>query len=99
MQMPCCAKNVMASRKKAIVVSVFWLGSRWKKARRESSPDGDLESLPGGALWTAVMASIAANGNLLIAGQILEIEMQKISRTKDVHAALPVRASAGRGSD
>ena len=42
--------------------------------------DGDMEGLPAGVLRTSATASIATNGNPLIAGHSLDVEMQQISR-------------------
>src|SRR6266478_1110611 len=42
--------------------------------------DGDVQSLPAGELRAAAAAAIAANGNLLIAGHTLDVEVQQIAR-------------------
>ena len=41
--------------------------------------DGDMESFPAGELGTTATASIAADGNLLVAGHSLDVEMQQIA--------------------
>src|SRR6266446_5775033 len=41
--------------------------------------DGDVQSLPAGKLRAAAAAAIAANGNLLIAGHTLDVEVQQIA--------------------
>ena len=41
--------------------------------------DGDVQSLPAGELGAAAAAAIATNGNLLIAGHALDVEMEQIA--------------------
>ena len=41
--------------------------------------DGDVQSLPAGELRAAAPAAIAANGDLLIAGHALDVEMEQIA--------------------
>ena len=41
--------------------------------------DGDVQSLPAGELRAAAATAIAANGDLLIAGHALDVEMEQIA--------------------
>ena len=41
--------------------------------------DGDVQSLPAGELWAAVPPTVATNGDLLIAGHALDVEMEQIA--------------------
>ena len=41
--------------------------------------DGDVQSLPAGELRAAAAPTIATNGDLLIAGHALDVEMQQIA--------------------
>ncbi len=41
--------------------------------------DGDVQSLPAGELRTAAPTTVAPNGDLLVAGHALDIEMQQIA--------------------
>ncbi len=41
--------------------------------------DGDVQSLPAGELGAAAAAAIATNGDLLIAGHALDVEMEQIA--------------------
>ena len=41
--------------------------------------DGDVQSLPAGELWAAAPPTVATNGDLLIAGHALDVEMQQIA--------------------
>ena len=43
--------------------------------------DGDVQSLPAGKLRTTTAATIAANGNPLITGHSLDVEMQHVARS------------------
>jgi hypothetical protein len=44
--------------------------------------DGDMESFPAGELRTTATAAIAADGNLLVAGHSLDVEMHQIPRKR-----------------
>lgn len=44
--------------------------------------DGDMESFPTGELRATATAAVATNGNLLVAGHSLDIEMQQIPGTR-----------------
>src|SRR5258708_23000175 len=41
-----------------------------------------MEGFPAGELRTTATAAIAADGNLLVAGHSLDVEMQQIARTR-----------------
>ena len=41
--------------------------------------DGDMQSLPAGELTAATAAAIAANGDLLIAGHALDVEVEQVA--------------------
>ena len=41
--------------------------------------DGDVQSLPAGELRAATPTTVATNGDLLIAGHALDVEMQQIA--------------------
>ena len=43
--------------------------------------DGNVQSLPAGKLRAATAATVAPNGDLLIAGHSLDVEMEQIARS------------------
>src|ERR1700693_124066 len=63
-----------------MAVSLCWLGSMREEARRAGViVDGDVQSLPTGELRVAAATTIATNGDLLIAGHALDVEMEQIA--------------------
>ena len=76
--------------------------------------DGDVQSLPAGKLRAAAATAIAANGDALITGHALDVEVQQIARGRmlvahdgrsrvqvapAVEMSAPENAADGRGAE
>ena len=62
-----------------MVVVAFWSGSSWVKARREWSSMATCRATEPGC-GQAAASAVGAQGDLLIAGQALDVEVEQITR-------------------
>ena len=62
-----------------MAVSALLVGQHAGEGEAGVIVDGDVQSLPAGELRAAAPTAVAANGDLLIAGHALDVEMEQIA--------------------